>query len=171
MVVAVVVAVVLAIWLLLLLLLVLLLQFVAIWATKAIVITQNVLDHVADVGMDVMMAENPLVMQYWGDLASSMFTLLQTICGGISWNDCTLPLRQIQDWLCIPLVLYIVFVYFCVLNSVTGVFCSTAIEAAERDTDMKARQILETNMHYDEKLRKIFDMMDVDGSLAAVSIF
>lgn len=59
---------------------------------------------------------------------------------------------------------YVIFTYFAVLNVVTGVFCQSAIESAERDYDLVVQSNLQDKEYYTEKLRKLFNEIDDDDN-------
>merc|ERR1712048_1078015 len=59
---------------------------------------------------------------------------------------------------------YVAFVYFAVLNVITGVFCESAIESAKADVDMAVRDALHKKHQYMNKLEKMFGWIDTDGS-------
>merc|ERR1712176_1231773 len=59
---------------------------------------------------------------------------------------------------------YIVFVYFAVLNVITGVFCENAIESANADLDMVLHTLMEKKKKYIKKLSILFQWIDTDGS-------
>mmetsp|Transcript_30190 Transcript_30190/g.65988 ORF Transcript_30190/g.65988 Transcript_30190/m.65988 type:complete len:614 (-) Transcript_30190:83-1924(-) len=102
--------------------------------------------------------------EFWGDLLTSIFTLFKSICGGLSWHEAVRPLGDAHALLVILFATYVAFTYFAVLNVVTGFFCHSAIETAERDPDMIAHRLMERRQDYAEKLRKLFRSVDEDGS-------
>jgi len=97
---------------------------------------------------------------YWGSLFSSMFTLYKTISGGISWHDVVTPLGEIHPFYAGMFTAFITFTYFAVLNVVTGVFCQSAIDSAQRDPDMMVQSLLSTKKMYTEKITQLFQKID-----------
>merc|ERR1712048_130065 len=67
----------------------------------------------------------------WCSLKVSTLTLFKCISGGLSWHEASEPLLRISPLLELLFAIYISFTYFAVLNVVTGVFCSSAIETAQ----------------------------------------
>mmetsp|Transcript_35905 Transcript_35905/g.64057 ORF Transcript_35905/g.64057 Transcript_35905/m.64057 type:complete len:299 (+) Transcript_35905:18-914(+) len=59
---------------------------------------------------------------------------------------------------------YVAFVYFAVLNVVTGVFCHAAIESAQHDQDMVIQQELANRQRYIQKVKQLFEDLDTDSS-------
>ena len=71
--------------------------------------------------------------EFYGTLGLTMFTLFKSISGGINWHEMITPLEDVGFY-CVGLfVMFICFTIFAVLNVVTGVFCNSAIENANRD--------------------------------------
>merc|ERR1712224_1013295 len=96
-----------------------------------VLFTISVADGIAH---KVLNIDDPGVV-YWASLPASMFTLFKAISNGVGWHDVLVPLSRVGWGLEALFSSYIVFAYFAVLNVVTGTFCSSAIEAAQRDPD------------------------------------
>merc|ERR1712187_506196 len=104
--------------------------------------------------------------EHWGDLSVSMLTLFKSIAGGISWHEVLVPLqRKLDDptWVVVFLV-YVVFLYFAVLNVITGVFCESAIQSAKADQEMVIQEFIANKNAYINKLTRLFEDIDTDGS-------
>ncbi|CAK0835622.1 unnamed protein product [Prorocentrum cordatum] len=83
-----------------------------------VILTQAVTEH-TEGGTRV---EDQNLLAYYGDLYRSMLSLWWAVSGGISWNELTVPLEATGNSLWVTLFLvYIAFVYFFILNVVTGV--------------------------------------------------
>lgn len=128
----------------------------------AITITQATIDHMVDNGQDPD-PTNPLVV-YWGSLDTTMATLFQSIAGGLSWRDAVLPLHEVSRIVAYVFTTYIFFVYFAVLNVVTGVFCSSAIETAQSNPELVAHSLVQNREKYIDNLRWLFSKVDDDLS-------
>lgn len=101
---------------------------------------------------------------HWGTLIDSMLSLYMSISGGVSWWDVSRPLKEVGSvWLCIFLV-YISFVYFAVLNVVTGVFCQSAIECTQHDQDAMIQSFLANKNLYTQRFQELFKTLDSDRS-------
>eukprot|EP00929_Paragymnodinium_shiwhaense_P006955 TRINITY_DN11090_c0_g2_i1.p1 TRINITY_DN11090_c0_g2~~TRINITY_DN11090_c0_g2_i1.p1 ORF type:complete len:767 (-),score=145.66 TRINITY_DN11090_c0_g2_i1:54-2261(-) len=103
---------------------------------------------------------------FWGSLARSMFTLYKTIAGGLSWHDAVYPLNAVGTTWVWLFIIYVAFTVFAVLNVITGVFCESAIESAKQDQEMVIQQRLANKRMYTDKLKKLFQAIDDDGSNA-----
>merc|ERR1711971_1280767 len=99
----------------------------------------------------------------WGTLPRSMFSLLQSISGGVSWEDLVFPLAQIS-WILVAVFLcFFVFTYFVVLNVMTGAFCSSAIQSAHRDRDLATLEMLANKKLWMDAFRGVFDEIDMNS--------
>lgn len=95
--------------------------------------------------------------KYFGSLGISMYTLFQSISGGIDWNVAT---EELDEVYLAAFVFYIFFMTFAVLNIVTGLFCQHALETAQQDADSVIREHLAAKRSHISILRKIFNTMD-----------
>lgn len=74
------------------------------------------------------------IIQNFGSLPMSIFTLYSVITGGVNWRDVTLPLvMNINPGLGIVMSLYVAMSMFCIMNVVTGVFVDAALRAAKSE--------------------------------------
>merc|ERR1712217_177195 len=101
---------------------------------------------------------------YWGTLARTMFTLFKSITGGISWHEAVLPLSNVGQFWVMVFVLYIAFCFFVLLNVVTGVFCQSAMENAQRDKELATLNLLGSQEDMRAGLRAVFHEIDDDNS-------
>lgn len=107
---------------------------------------------------------NDVIGRYWGTLGRSMATLFKCISGGVTWEDAVDPLDTLHWLVKAVFYVFISFAYFAVLNVVTGVFCQSAIESAQRDQDMVMQAIIANKKHHINKLRCLFREIDSDES-------
>lgn len=115
-------------------------------------------------------ANDPLSPQkHFGSVSASMGTLFRSISNGLDWSeavDTLLPVGDIWIWL---FYLYIAFNSFAVLNVMTGVFCHSAIKAAERDHEMVIHSLLQTKKDFKELVSNLFFRID-DLGLGMITI-
>uniref|UniRef100_A0A7R9ZYM9 EF-hand domain-containing protein n=1 Tax=Pyrodinium bahamense TaxID=73915 RepID=A0A7R9ZYM9_9DINO len=107
---------------------------------------------------------DPLLKKFWGTLPDAMFTLFKSISGGLDWEDAVTPLVDVSMVLASLFCIFIFFTYFAVLNVITGIFCNSAIEAAERDPDLVVQALVASKKAYEARLRKLFQRVDTDSS-------
>mmetsp|Transcript_4762 Transcript_4762/g.8624 ORF Transcript_4762/g.8624 Transcript_4762/m.8624 type:complete len:446 (-) Transcript_4762:100-1437(-) len=125
-----------------------------------ILFTQATTEHMLSEDSSKNTDDDELIGKYWSSLPRSMFTLLKSISNGISWEIVVHPLSSIH-WFWVMLFNgFIVFVYFCVLNVVTGVFCQSAIESAQHDQEMLIQEQIANKHMYIRKLRELFRDLD-----------
>jgi len=93
--------------------------------------------------------------KYWGNLVLSMYSLFQSITGGIDWDQVARPLiEHIGAEIGVLYALYIMFTTFAILNVVAGVFIQHVIESAASEREMN------TMRH----VKHLFSHVDVDHS-------
>lgn len=135
----------------------LLLLFILIYGV-AIAFTEAATDYLFQNG------EDPAMEAFWGSLPQAMFTLYESISGGVSWHDAVEPLYNISVGFVALFSVYIFFTTFAVLNVLTGVFCQSAIDTVSRDPDLAAQAVIAQRQSYLINLRRVFDMMDKEGT-------
>jgi hypothetical protein len=124
-----------------------------------IILTQAVIEHT---GGGTRVADEDLVF-YFGSLHRSMLSLWMAVSGGINWVELTEPLERTgNSALTLLFLAYITFVYFFVLNVVTGVFCQNAIEGAQQDLDLTIEAQLKDRQVYVERLGRLLKEMRMD---------
>lgn len=128
--------------------------------------TDACLDYLRELGNP----SDPLSPQkHFGSVSASMGTLFRSISNGLDWSeavDTLLPVGDIWIWL---FYLYIAFISFAVLNVMTGVFCHSAIKAAERDHEMVIHSLLQTKKDFKELVSNLFFRID-DLGLGMITI-
>uniref|UniRef100_A0A7S0FU66 EF-hand domain-containing protein n=1 Tax=Pyrodinium bahamense TaxID=73915 RepID=A0A7S0FU66_9DINO len=102
---------------------------------------------------------------YWRSLDVSMFTLFKSISGGLSWHDAVTSLAEVSVALAWIFTAYVAFTYFAVMNVMTGVFCNSAIESAQRNPDVIAQNLISNRQVYVQNLEKLFTKVDEDANV------
>mmetsp|Transcript_3781 Transcript_3781/g.8679 ORF Transcript_3781/g.8679 Transcript_3781/m.8679 type:complete len:393 (+) Transcript_3781:1-1179(+) len=130
-----------------------------------IAFTQAARDHI-DAGQAYLdpSGKPKELMSFWGTLPRSMFTLFKAIAGGISWHEVVEPLSDIGWFWVMLFCFFIVVSVFAILNVVTGVFCQSAIESAQRDQDMMMQSIIANRHYHATKMKGLFQDIDSDQS-------
>merc|ERR550539_2189890 len=120
-----------------------------------VIFTQAAMQNFSDAGL-----RDGEGQRYYGTVPRSIYTLFKSITGGVDWQMVSDPLSGL-GWSWAGLfIIYISFTYFAVLNVVTGVFCQTAIESAQRDQDMVMQAIIKNKKYHIEKVRTLFQNID-----------
>jgi len=93
-------------------------------------------------------------------LEESMHTLFGSITGGFTWMEARDSFAEISwlfGWL---FEVYIAFCNFAVLNVMTGVFCQSAIESAEKDHELNLQNVSAEKEKYFRAVRRLFTTLD-----------
>lgn len=129
-----------------------------------IAITQSVADHVgAKRNVEDPIQDDDPLLHYFGSLLKGILTLFMSVCGGIDWEEASGPLLEISWLIAALFICYIIFVTLCVLNVMTGIFCESAIQAAQSDRDNLIQYQLEDTQKYVKELTSIFKQWDTSG--------
>jgi len=129
----------------------------------AIVFTDAVTQHLIDrLGEEHTPTELDLIRRF-GTLHISMHTLFRCISNGISWDSVIEPLIQVSWLLGYAFSTYIAFCCFAVLNVMTGVFCQSAKESAERDQDLIVQMRLVDKQHRTMVITQLFEALDTSN--------
>lgn len=126
-----------------------------------IVFTQAVFDHVQIMGNSDATGN---LHEYWGSVTASMLTLFQSISDGLSWSHAIDPLSEVHTVWVVLFIVFISFVYFAVLNVVTGVFVQSAVESAQRDHDMLMQAMQADKEMHMQKIKELFKILDAKES-------
>lgn len=93
--------------------------------------------------------------KHFGSLPRGLFSLYQSLTGGIDWGEVCWPLmNHITVWCGVVFSMYIAFAIFALLNVVTGVFVQSAMRAAKEDNDV----------YLVNHVRELFESTDTDGT-------
>ncbi|CAE7746352.1 Scn11a [Symbiodinium sp. CCMP2592] len=125
-----------------------------------ILFTDVVLNHLWEEGRT---AESEDVQQYFGTLYASIITLFRSISNGITWEKAANSLEPISTFWVQVFHFYVAFCSFALLNVMTGVFCNSAIKAAERDHETVVAQVMQTRRDYQDMVSNLFKRIDQRG--------
>merc|ERR1712136_529027 len=87
-----------------------------------------------------------------------------TITGGISWWDVVKLFLDVSLVYVVLYALFVVIMLLAVMNIITGIFVSDAVERVSMDRDMVSEAETERNAHHIKVLRDLFYEIDKDGS-------
>ena len=131
--------------------------------------TDACLDYLREFGDNLNDNDETNPRRHFGTVSASMQTLFRSISNGLDWSeavDTLLPVGGI--WIGL-FYLYIAFISFAVLNVMTGVFCHSAIKAAERDHEMVIHSLLQNKREFTELVSNLFFRID-DLGLGMITI-
>ncbi|CAE7506244.1 CACNA1S [Symbiodinium natans] len=131
-------------------------------------------DAVLDAVIEAQELETPLpenangenVSHYFGTLYSSTLTLFRTISEGVTWkipDDLLVGMNSLGWFWANIYRFYIAFCSFAVLNVMTGVFCNSAIKAAESDHEMVVQSLVQTRQELKDQVAQLFYQIDERG--------
>lgn len=126
-----------------------------------IMFTQTVTSLLHDGESPLTQEDQDSANRFWGTLPRSMFTLYESVTGGISWDEVVAPFDGASLLL---FCVYIALTQLAVLNVLTGVFCQNAIESAQRDQDIVTQTMMANKQRFVKQLRQLFKEIDTDGS-------
>jgi len=130
----------------------------------AVGILQIIAEHIKL--LDEQDTPNPDVqalLDNFGGIFVTMFTLYKSIVGGMDWGDAAAPLIRVNFLLGAFYALYIAFAILCVLNIVTGVFVENAAKITAKDEEHMIMEELETRKQWFEDIKTVFASADIDG--------
>mmetsp|Transcript_94234 Transcript_94234/g.272276 ORF Transcript_94234/g.272276 Transcript_94234/m.272276 type:complete len:704 (+) Transcript_94234:72-2183(+) len=109
-------------------------------------------------------AENAELLKYFGSLMRTVFTLFQTITGGVNWGETIDGMVNSNPMIAVAFSVYIAVAAFCVLNVVTGVFVENANAITRSDADNMVMEELSARERWMEEMRAVFELADKDGT-------
>lgn len=105
-----------------------------------------------------------VLLQYYGSLAKTIYTLYCAIVGGVDWADVADPLMTLSTYLGFLFCFYVAFAVLCVLNIITGVFVENANRTTAQDEEMVMMEQMELRKQWFEEVKELFNAADKDGS-------
>jgi len=130
----------------------------------AVLLCQAVSDLVVQRSMFLGEDVDPALLEYWGDLSRSFFSLFMAITSGISWELCFRPLSEL-GWIYSALfIAYVVLCLFGVMNVVTSVFVESAIMSAQHYKHLIIQEKANEREIATKHMKQVFRQIDEDGS-------
>jgi len=109
-------------------------------------------------------AEDDEVVEMYGSLFKTMYSLFKAMSGGVSWGEIAEPMKRVH-WLFFgAILLYMFFTLFSVLNIVTGVFVDEAIQAAQRDRTVLVEKQKKFHAATTQTLLALLEDIDTDNT-------
>lgn len=120
----------------------------------AIVFTDVSTEYISN--FEISTTETAFLRLRFSDLERSMRTLFQSISNGLTWGEVADNMYRLS-WIWGYLYLiYVAFCCFAVLNVMTGVFCQSAIESAERDQELHVQSVVTSKQQQVEMFMSVF---------------
>ncbi|CAE7177711.1 Cacna1e [Symbiodinium necroappetens] len=127
----------------------------------AILFTDIVLDHLIE--YDVARSRDDPMQFYFGNLYSSSTTLYRSISNGLTWHLAADSLGPAGEFWVQAYNFFVAFSAFCVLNVMTGVFCNSAIKAAENDHELAVQASVQMRKELKDQVVQLFGTIDERG--------
>lgn len=100
----------------------------------------------------------------YGNIPRTIYTLFQTILGGVSWHEVCDPLFEINWIIPFLFLIYVAFTILAMLNVVTGIFVDNAFHFAQNQRNIAILKEIDRKDDYQKKIIQFFDAVDEDGS-------
>jgi hypothetical protein len=94
--------------------------------------------------------------RYFGDVPTTMYTLVQAISGGNDWYVFAETLDSVSGIFRYLFVLYVLFVFVGVLNVLTSVFVERAREMSKLDVDLVIQGEINSQQAFYEAMARVF---------------
>lgn len=125
----------------------------------SVIFTSAVNEALSDPSHLLPAEANEQARRYFSSLYDTMLSLLMSIAGGVSWEEVIAPLRHVSEVWGVAFLVFFSFTYFAVLNVVTAVFCTTALESAQNDHATVVQSLLDNKETHLSKLRAVFSSL------------
>jgi len=126
----------------------------------AVIVLNGVAAYVEDASSDDPHAEMMLV--YFSSMSMALLTLFMSITGGVSWWEVQRLLLQVHVVYGVVFVCFISVMLLAVLNIITGIFVTDAVDMAALDHDVMMQAEQEMKLDQVKKLRQLFNRFDTD---------
>mmetsp|Transcript_26619 Transcript_26619/g.76736 ORF Transcript_26619/g.76736 Transcript_26619/m.76736 type:complete len:302 (+) Transcript_26619:2-907(+) len=102
------------------------------------------------------------LMQHYGSVGGTMFSLLLAVSGGTDWIELVEPLAAISVFYQTLFAFYVLFVLIGVINVITSAFVQRACELSRLDRDLVIQSALVSDEAFEEEMKHIFEEVDSD---------
>jgi len=96
------------------------------------------------------------LQEHWGGVDKALYSTLAAISGGTDWQEFADPLAHFNPLLLFVFLVYVSFMFFGVLNVVTGVFVNAAIEASQSDRETATQTQLDAKASWVKNIRTLY---------------
>lgn len=104
------------------------------------------------------------LLEYYGSVGCTMYTLLLSISGGADWMTFVEPLSRISVFYQVIFCFYVLFIVIGVLNVLTSAFVQRACELSRLDRDLVIQSEMVANESFLAEMKGIFEEVDTEGS-------
>jgi len=104
------------------------------------------------------------MIEHFGKLPTTMFTLFKAVFGGFDWAQVLGPLERMGFVYAALFVVYVSVMSLAVLNIVTGVFVENTMNSAHQDTDFMLQDFMDNEDSALQSIKELFDEIDTDNT-------
>ena len=126
----------------------------------AVIVLNGVAGYVAGAHSDDAYVD--IMHVYFCSMPMTLLTLFMSITGGLSWWEVQRLLLEVHVVYGILFVCFISIMLLAVLNIITGIFVTDAVEMAASDHDVMMQAEQEMKLDQVKKLRQLFDRFDTN---------
>jgi len=101
---------------------------------------------------------------YYAGVFETLYTLLMSVSGGISWGEVAAPFISIHAIYGVAFTFFIIFVMFGLLNVLVGVFVQNTEAIAQVDKEFVIQEEMARKDSMMNQMRELFNEVDVDKS-------
>jgi len=128
----------------------------------AVVFLYGVAEYIDIAGQDDMWVDDMRV--FFASMPMALLTLFMSISGGVSWWEVQRLLLEVSWVHGLLFVLYIATMFLAVLNIITGIFVTDAVDMASNDHDMMVQAESDQRRLHIERLNNLFAEIDDNGN-------
>jgi len=107
-------------------------------------------------------AQRDRLWEDFGTIARTAYTLFKAVSGGVSWGEPAADLLPVGPLYLFLLLVYVMFMLFCMANVVTGFFCEHAFEMAQADKDQVIMDQIRLREDHIQAFKTMFGHVDVE---------
>lgn len=103
------------------------------------------------------------VIQYYGSLSKTIYSLFQATLNGEDWGNLCSPLWDVDRLAAWLMIGYVLFTMIAMMNIFTGVFVDNALQNARKQREVQLEEQLEMQKIWLDQVREFFSAADTDG--------
>lgn len=108
--------------------------------------------------------DEALLLNMFGNMVLSQYTLYKCVSAGINWGEVSEPLERAHWSNAVVMSFFTFFTFFSVMNIITGLFVDTAMKCAQNDHDEIIHKQLRSEDSTYWQMVGLFNDADIDAS-------
>jgi voltage-gated sodium channel len=102
--------------------------------------------------------------EFYGSMGATLWTLLGAVTGGYDWADVAQPIAAIGPFYKLGFLVYILFVFFALLNVLTGIFVNVAMDSCAMNREIAIDAAITNKENIVKEVVDLFQEADKDRS-------